>query len=572
MQKVWCFVLILFIFLTDCAYSGDNDDIGLSTVYTGGLIYVKSGAEPIEAVVVKNGRFAYTGSLKGALLAGGQNCRRIDLEGCMMMPSFFDAHAHPNLASVFDLRELPYKGQVPTPEEYVAHIRQYLKNHPNIQIMRGSGWDNAAFSGGQPSKKLLDGVNNKIPIFIRSSDQHSAWVNSKTLELCGITKDTPDPQGGKIERDNTGEPSGTLRDEATITIESALPQISIEEHKELILKFQKMAHELGITGYMCALVLPRSNHYKAYRELLVEKKLNTYTQLAFMMTPETYSDALKWLAQENTAYKANNPGELLDFRLAKFFMDGAILGQSAYLLEDYASRPGYKGEPMWPKDMVSLKDAFRQCNKYGIRIHIHVIGDAATKLALDALESETQPNRHAITHLELVEPEDIIRFKNNGIIATINPYWFCKSTVWNEAELFHLGAERSESMLKAKSFYNSDVTVAAASDYPVTSIPNPLIGIEMAVTRTLIEPWRGGRSAQECMLNLGEAITVEQAMDAFTLTAAYSYSLEKITGSIEIGKSADFIILDRNIFNCPPSEAKVVETWFRGNQVYKAKP
>ena len=142
------------------------------------------------------------------------------------------------------------------------------------------------------------------------------------------------------------------------------------------------------------------------------------------------------------------------------------------------------------------------------------------------------PNRHAITHLGLVEPKDLARFSALGVMATINPYWFGKSAVWADSELKQLGPDRSERMFPAKSFYEAGVKVAAASDYPVSS-PNPLAGIEMAVTRTLIEPWRGGRTAEECALNPAEAISLEQALDAFTLSAAYAYNLEAVTGSLE---------------------------------------
>ena len=553
---------LTFTLITTQAYCGE------ATVYSGGHIYKKARVSPIEAVVVQNGRFSYVGSLDGALKLAGPDCERVDLGGRMLLPGFFDAHAHANMGSLLDLRELPYAGDTPTPEEYVAHIQRYLKTHPNTQVLRGTGWDNTFFPEGQPNRAQLDLVSAEIPIFIRSYDQHFAWVNSKALAMSKVTRDTVDPPGGKIGRDQTGEPSGTLLDMATVLVESKLPPISIEENKELILKFQDMAHHLGITGYMCALVLPRDNLYTAYRELLAEGRLSTYVQLAFLMTPDTYRDTIPWVAREIAAYEAGTSSEVLRFKLAKFFMDGTFAGQSAFLLADYAVRPGHRGEPMWPMDTIALQDAFRLCEENGLRIHIHALGDGAVRLSLDGLEAVKTPNRHAITHLELVDLADFARFRAMDIVATINPYWFCKSVMWADTELKQLGRERAERLLPAKSFYNAGVKVAAASDFPVSSPPNPLIGIEMAVTRTLIAPWRGGRTADECTINPTEAISVEQALDAFTLSAAYAYELEAITGSIDVGKSADFLILDKNIFETPPSEAKILETWFRGKRVY----
>lgn len=543
--------------------------VGEVTVYSGGLICGKFSTAPVEAVVVENGQFTYVGSLEGALQATGEGFTHVDLEGRMMLPSFFEAHAHPDMGSLLDLRDFSYAGALPTPEEYVSHIQAYLEAHPNTQVLRGTGWDGAVFPDAAPTKALLDQISAEIPIFLRSFDQHSAWVNSKALEIGNVTRDTVAPEG-QIVRDETGEPSGTLREEITVLVDSALPPMSIEENKELILKYQDMAHRLGFTGHMCAMVLPRSNLYIAYRELLAEGKLMMYTQLAFMLTPDTYIDAIEWILSEAVAYKADGPSDLLGFELVKFYMDGTILGQTAYLLEDYASQPGFRGEPTWPADLVALRDAFRLCDENGLRIHIHAVGDGAVKLALDGLEVVQTPNRHAITHVELVDPADFVRFREMGIIATINPYWFCKSTVWEDAELMRLGLERSERMLPAKSFFDAGVAVAAGSDYPVSS-PDPLAGIEMAVTRTLIEPWRGGRTAEACTLNLAEALTMQQALDAFTLNAAYAYGLNGITGSIEVGKSADFLLLDRNIFDTTPSGAKVLETWFCGELVYQAE-
>jgi len=505
---------------------------GNTMVYTGGLIYVKAGVAPAEAAVVENGRFSYVGNLEGALRMAGQDAKHVDLKGRMMLPSFFEAHAHPSLNTLLNLRDLPYAGEVAAPGEYVAYIRQYLEVHAGTQALRGAGWDNASFPGAPPNKALLDQVSTEIPIYIRSFDQHSAWVNSKALEMCNISRDTPDPLGGLIERDETGEPCGTLRDAAVVLVETTLPPISVAEYKELILAYQEAAHSLGFTGHMNALVLPRDNVYAAYRELLAEGKLSMYTQLAFLVTPDTYADAIVWAANEAAAYEAEERSDLLGFRLAKFLMDGVFLGETAYLLEDYAMRPGYRGNPSWPADGAALRDAFRLCDESGLRIHIHAVGDAATRFALDALETVNTANKPAITHVELVAPEDIARFGNLGVIAVINPYWFCKSAVWEDSEQKSLGVARSDRMFPAKSFYDAGAQVTAASDYPVTGYPNPLGGIEMAVTRTLMASLRGDRTAEECTQNLTEAISVEQALDAFTFAAAWSYDLDAVTGSM----------------------------------------
>lgn len=550
------YLLIIFL-ATILAVSGCAKEPPVATVYYGGYIYSGEDGRAVEAVVIEDGKFAYTGSYEGALRAAGEGCAQVDLQGKMMLPSFFEAHAHPNMALLLDLYNLPYSGDAPTPEEYIEYIREYLESHPDTQVLRGTGWDNAAFADAPPGKEQLDGVSTEIPIFIRSFDQHSVWMNSRAVEMGGAAQ-----YGGS---------SGLLRDDDTLLVDAALPPISVEEHKEMILRYQNMAHSFGITGHMCALVMPHDNHYTAYRELAEEGKLSMYSELAIYVSADNYRETIEWLAGEAEAYEAGGPDELLGFKIVKFFIDGSVLGQTAYLLSGYAENLGYRGEPLWPEDPQVLADAFRLCEENGLRIHIHAIGDAAVKLSLDALEAAKTKNRHAITHLGLVESSDFARFSDMGLVAVINPYWFCKSAVWEESECKQLGRARAESMFPAKSFYDAGVAVASASDYPV-SLPNPLIGMEMAVTRTLIEPWRGGRTAEDCTLNKSEGISIEQALDSFTLSAAYAYGLEAATGSIEAGKSADFIILDSNIFSNTPSQANVLETWFQGGQVFISEP
>jgi hypothetical protein len=542
-----------------------KEKVNVPTVYYGGVIYTGTGSLYAEAAIVYGENFTFVGSFQEALQFTGEDFTLINLEGKMMLPSFFDAHTHPDLGSLLDLREIQNTKTVRKPEQYIEHIMQYLKFNPETSCLRGTGWDLADFFDMPPNRNMLDEINSVIPIFIRSSDQHSAWVNSKALEISNIDQYI-DIHGELISLDKEGKPSGLLHDEATIVVEQKLPPITVAQYKDLIYRFQNIALKYGITGYMNAMVFPRSNLYNAYREMLTEGKLQTYTVLAFYMTQDSYKEDIMWLTKEITAYNEDVTDDLLSLNVAKFFIDGTVLGQTAYLLEDYIARVGYKGEPIWSAD--ALREAMQLCEKNGLRIHLHVIGDAALRLALDALET-VKPNRHSITHLGLVDPSDFQRFAEIDVIAVLNPYWFCKSAVWENSELIQLGRERAERMFPARSFYDAGIKVAAASDYPVTIVPNPLIGIEMAVTRTLIAPWRGELTAEECILNYEQAISVEQAINAFTLTSAFACGLEHITGSIEIGKSADFLIVDKNIFVIHPSEARVLETWFKGELVYK---
>ena len=575
MPVVICVIAAMLFLITGCNNPGSNNNIQgnaneTTKVFSGGTICMKTsdGIEYAEAVVVQEGKFAFVGALNDALEFASSDCEQIDLEGKLMTPSFFESHAHPNWSTPLDFRNFVYAGPMPTPEEYVEYIRKFVQEHPDSSAIRGIGWDFAVFGGEYPTKDILDEVSTEIPIFLRDTSLHIAWANSRALELAGLTKDIPDPEGGRVVRDEKGEPSGVVLDLASVVVEDALPPLTKEDHKELILQFQEMEYSFGVTGHMTALVAPDSEQYAAYRELLDEGKLKMYTQLAFQATPETYKECFEWLKTERTAYE-KDPNPLLKLGLIKFFVDGVISNQSAYLLEAYATSPDWRGEPMWPTE--TLEDAFKICTENDFRIHVHATGDAGTRMTLDALEKATVPNRHSITHIELTAPEDIARFGELEIIAMINPYWFGRGESFDEIEAIELGPERTERMYLAKSFYETGARVSAASDYPVCPVPDPIGGLYMAVNRTIPENWREGRSAEECTLNKSEAITIEQAFDAFTLSAAYSFELDDVTGSIEVGKTADFVIWNENLFEEITDNTKPLETWFMGELVYKAK-
>ena len=544
-----------------------------ATLYYGGPICMHShkGAKYAEAAVVRHDKFIFVGSLAGALAAAGQDCTHVNLDGRTMTPSFFEAHAHPNMACLFDLREFTYAGSTPTPKEYIQNIREYLAGNPGFKSLRGGGWEIGVFADAYPTKEMLDEVSTEIPIFLRDVSLHTVWVNSKALELAGVLQAEPGESSETFPRDEKGEAIGVVVDLGTLAIEKALPPVSVEEEKALILKFQNLLHERGVTGHMCALVEPNSEHYAAYRELLSQGKLKMYSQLAFCAAPQNYKEAFEWLCKERAAHKSENTEGVLELGLTKFFIDGIFASETAYLIDDYASHQGWRGEALWPTDLEAITEAFRLCAEYGFRIHIHAIGDAATHFALDALEAGSTPNRHGIAHNQLVCPEDFARYQKLEIIANINSYWFAKGVHFADIELAKLGYERSERMHPSKSFYDAGIRVTMASDYPVTADPNPLGALYVAVNRTCPPAFRFGKSAEECTLNANEAVTIDQAFDAFSLSAAYAYGLDEITGSIEAGKSADFVIWDQNILRGVDLSEKLLETWFKGELVYKAK-
>jgi predicted amidohydrolase YtcJ len=495
----------------------------------------------------------------------------------MIMPSFFEGHCHAQ-SQTSQVFACTLTGS--TLEEYLKTIEDFMTAHPEVTVVKGSGWSNALFSPTGPKKEDLDKICSRlemdIPIALSSFDYHSLWVNSKALEMAGITKETKNPYGGVIERDEiTGEPSGTLREgPAEHLVQDILQDHSIEQYKEGIKSYQAMAHSLGFNGSFDAVLVEGSNAIKAYKALGDNGELKMYFRGTYLASPEQDFDSQ--IASFVNARK-NDDSDLFKMTHVKFFEDGVIGAGTAYLKEPYATEikkgnPTFRGVPIWELD--KLQDAFDKTEDAGFQIHVHAIGDAAVSETLDALAHAEKQNgkkdyRNAITHCTLVDPSDFARFKQLGVIAVPNPYWAVKVDPYFKRMILYLGEKRAESEYPIKSFFSHGVMVSTASDYPITPDCNPFDAIQVGITRTahgipgLTDPeplWPE------------ESATLEEMIRSVTYNGAYAYFLENETGSIEVGKSADMIVIDQNLFNIPVtdiSKTKVLMTFFKGKEVYK---
>jgi predicted amidohydrolase YtcJ len=470
-------------------------------------------------------------------------------------------------------------------DEYLKTIKEFSDANPNAASITGFGWLNTMFPPEGPSKELLDNIRSVIPISLTSEDYHSVWVNSKALEMGKVTKDTPNTAGGGIiEHNAQGEPSGTLRESATSLVAGIIPDYTVEQYKEGIKAYQKMAQSLGFTGAFDAVLAEGSNAIEAYKALASEGEL----KMRFRGVYNTDSEqGVEQIEQLVAAKEKDDAGDLFKINTLKFFEDGVVEGLTAYLLEPYApgtGKPdGYQGEPKWELD--KLKEVVAAGEKAGFQIHIHAIGDGAVRDSLDALEYAKQQNgksdyRNAITHLQLVAPEDIPRFKELGVIAAVNPYWHFKDDYYYNLQLPYLGEERAEKEYPMKSFINAGAMIASASDYPVTAPPDPFFGIEVGITRTVPDgdlPYGAtedvGNPKYKLPLWPEESVNLKGMIASYTYNGAYANFLENKTGSIEIGKSADMIVIDQNLFNVQATDihkTKVLMTLFKGEEVYRA--
>jgi hypothetical protein len=520
-----------------------------------------------DALAIKDGKFVYVGTNDGVKSYESKATRIIDLDGRMVLPGFIDSHSHPT-GMVKQLFAVSLYG-LGSIQAYQKAVVDFAKAHPSAKAIRGSGWSNPLFPKTGPDRKMLDVIIKDIPVALSSEDGHSTWVNSKTLELAGITRKTPNPPGGVIERDPmTGEPNGTLREKAAGLATKIFPAYSVEELAKGLEAYQEMALSLGITTAHESSVGAGGSDIQAYKLLEKEGRLRMRFRASLHVDPGEGLEQIGSLVAE----REKNKGPLFQTNAAKIFIDGVVEGGTAYLKEPYLHKPGYRGEFLWKADALDKMCA--ELDRLGFQLHFHAIGDAAVAETLDAFAYAAGTNgkrdaRPIITHLQLVSPQDILRFRQLSVVAVTQPYWFMKDDYYYLIQVPYLGQERADREYPMESFYKEGVVVASSSDYPVTIPCNPLQAIQIGMTRS-----RPDTKDPKEVLWPEEKATLDQMIAGFTWNGAYANFLERVTGSIEVGKSADLVVLDGNLFDIPASEIGKIEvrlTFFEGREAYRDK-
>ena len=554
-------------------------------VLTNGVVYTADEKETVcEAVAIKGNKIMFVGSDNEVQQYIGKETHVIDLLGKMVVPGMIDTHIHPPGLSLLTLYEVQLFN-IHSIEGYVEAVKEFITQHPNAKAVYGRGWSWGILTGDEltkgPRKEYLDAVAQDIPVVLRANDGHTLWVNSKALEINGITQETKVSKGGVIEKDEeSGELWGTLKEWAMWLV--ALPDYSLEQYITAMIVFQEKMHSFGITGILCMASLPFEKIFKACDAM--QHKDQLLLRVRGAMTINTKDDFVPQLAAINAMRQQYNT-PYLQVISAKFFTDGVIEGGTSYLLEPYGLKAGkganYYGDFLW--DMEKLKQAFCQVNQSGLSIHVHSTGDASTRKVLDALEYAhvTAPKsnyRNVITHLQLVDDKDILRFKALNVIASVQPYWQFKGPVWWDNVDYQFLGQRAEKEFPLGAFFANGITVASSSDYPATNVPNPLLAIDIGVTRNIDNGIFHGveditdMDDERYLLNKQERATVGQMIKSFTINGAYTMFMENEIGSIESGKIADIVVLDQNLLTINPidiDKVKVVMTFFAGKLVYE---
>jgi len=525
------------------------------------VVTMASNAPRVEALAVTAGKIVFAGATDKALRLRGDTTRVVDLGGRMVLPAFQDSHIHLVTGGV-ELGLCDLNG-LRTKREVLAKVKDYAASHADLAWIVGGGWDLPLFPQANPRKEDLDAVVPDRPAVMDSADGHSAWVNSRALALAGITGNTPDPAGGRIERDpKTGAPTGTLRESAAGLVEKFLPETGPADYIKGLKAGLALANRFGIASIVEASAGPEI--LDAYAALDRTDELSVRVVASLHVNTRRGVSEVARLAGLRRRYA----GTRLKATMAKIFADGVMEPHTAALLAPYADRPGDRGTPLLEPEAFNA--LARALDLAGFQIHVHAIGDRAVRMTLDAFAAAGRANgfrdmRHHIAHLELIDPADIPRFKRLGVAANFQALWAYADTYITDLTLPILGPERSRWLYPIGSIARTGAVIVGGSDWSVSSL-NPLLAIQVALTR------RGPDEAP------GEAWIPEERADlptmlrAYTVNGAWLCHDEKIRGTLETGKAADLIVLDRDLFAVPASEigrARVLLTLLDGHVVFR---
>ncbi len=532
--------------------------------FINGKIYTVNENQPYaEMVMTEGNKITYVGKTNLNIIDAQTSV--YDLEGKLMLPGFNDSHLHFTSGGSYllgiNLRPALSK------EEFVNIIKDYSEGKDGTSgtltegmWITGGRWDHELWPDKTlPSKELIDPVSENTPVFVSRIDGHVGIANSKALELAGITKYTRDPDGGLIERDpETGEPTGILKDNAMDLVFKVIPPPSLEENVEATLRALEEARKFGITSVQD---MTQPGELEAYRQVLENGEL---TCRIYSIWPiDKYEDIVR------AGITVGNEEGLIKRGGLKGYADGSLGASTAWFFEPYVQDPSNYGLPMDVVTNGNLEKWAFDADGNRLQLCVHTIGDRANAFMLDLYEKIKKENspwerRFRIEHAQHIRKEDLKRFAEIGVVASVQPYHCIDDGVWAEKRI---GPERIKTTHPYRSLLKSGAVVAFGTDWPVAPL-NPLFGIYAAVTRQTVD----GKNPDGWIPE--EKISVEDAIKCYTLNAAYASYEEKIKGSIEVGKLADFVVLSEDILSIDPGkikDVKVTMTIFDGEIVYEKK-
>ncbi|MEP1470880.1 MAG: amidohydrolase [Halieaceae bacterium] len=539
-------------------------------ILSNGKIYTVSVEAPwAEAVAIRDGNYVYVGDAEGAEAYRGADTKAIDLDGRMAMPGINDTHSHPWQGGLKQLYECNFAFSA-GPDEIEAALRGCIADNPDAVWITGGQWTSDFFKDNplESPRAWLDDIADGRAVYLEDDSGHHAWVNSKALELAGIAADAPDPQGGKFLRDDDGVPNGIALESASILIGEVLPEPSHQQNINAIGRAVSLANAFGITGMLEARTPASISPAYAEADKLGLITAHVVTDLQTPYGPRTEKIDVPALLAFSERYASAN----VHTRFAKLYLDGVPTGsRSAVMLEPYLVDEKH---PVATKGMLMIEPSVLEADltaldAAGFTVKVHTAGDGSVRLALDAIEAVRKQNgasglRHELGHAGYIDPADIPRFSQLNVTADLSPYlWYPRPII--DAVIGAVG-ERGYEYFPIKDLLDSGANVIMGSDWPSAAADmNPWPAIEAMVTR------KNPASDSDETLWAEQAISLEQALHIATQQGALAYRLEARTGSVQVGKSADLIVLNQNLFSIPPSaisETSPDLTLFAGQVVY----
>ena len=566
--------LIVFACAADlvlCAFA-NAENAPADLIFLHGSIHTEDAKRSVaQALAVRGNTIIAVGTDQEVSAHTGAGTRTIDLDGKVVLPGIIDAHTHP-AESAQDFKKCDLGDRMITARELKTQVAACLKTHRGDKNL----WFEAVQinpSGLTLTRADLDSILPGQPMLLTGSDGHTVWANSAALRAAHVNTATRDPAGGRIERDADGNPTGTLRDAAGDLVTDAKPSPSLASQASRLDKAFDDMRAIGITSVQDASV---DEHFmQLYKRLYDAHRLNMRVRASF--TLKDLSEPANTAIDRAIKFRARwtiDP-HFLRADAVKIFADGVIEypSQTAALLEPYLNAEGHRTGNRGPSYFTqeNLNRLIAGADAAGFTVHVHAIGDRAVRSALDAFAYSRQKNgpmdnRDQIAHLELIDPADFPRFKALGVIANLQLLWAERDDYIDKATLAYLGPERSRYIYAARSLRDAGAVIAGGSDWDVSSF-NAFAAMEHAITRA--------EARDKPPLLPEQSIGIQDAVDAYTINAAYALKQESTTGSLESGKRGDFIILDRDIFAVDPfdlNKTRVLATYLDGREVYAAKP
>ncbi|MDH6577782.1 amidohydrolase [Kitasatospora sp. MAP5-34] len=554
------------------------------TVFVGGRVFTAIASAPIDAAVaIGGGRILAVGDEAAVRLLADEATEVVDLAGGLLVPGFQDAHVHPAVAGVQMLRcDLSAERSV---DDYLAVIAAYAEANPDAEWICGGGWSMDVFPGGIPTRAMLDAVVPDRPVLLTNRDGHGAWVNSAALRLAGLDRDTPDPADGRIEREPAGSPAGTLQEGAMDLVAAHVPVATPDEALAGLLVAQQHLFSLGVTSWQDAMIgaFPGNpDNYGVYLRAAAEGSLQARVVGALWWDRERGLEQLPELEERR---KGGQIGRF-NATTVKIMQDGIAENFTASMLEPYLDRCGCptQNSGLTFVGPELLAEAVCALDAAGFQVHFHALGDRAVRQALDALAAAraangATDNRHHLAHLQVVHPDDLPRFAEVGAAANIQALWAAHEPQMDELTIPFLGPERSALQYPFGDLQRAGARLVAGSDWSVSS-PNPLWGIHVAVNRAVPVDAPNAPNASEdheprAPFYPEQALTLAQALTAYTAGSAWANHLDDVTGTVEVGKYADLVVLDRDPFAHPADEicrTRVLRTYLEGRAVFTATP